>query len=214
MPVLLDMHRFASHLYYYVSLYFNPNFIHILQRFDEEVEVLREKYGDFDPNILVFRLLKQEVTFVTVEVDDLANLKQRRPEQGRVYILGKSHFLSPPALETVDVATLSKKALVVVGDEELATAAREALPATTRTNKKVVELMGSSKVVTERKALKKLGSEMTDEMRMLQVRSEKREKEDRQEKMPTLAQHRRGESKEGHVSMANSKSKSPSPSNT
>lgn len=172
----------------------------------------------------MFRLLKQDVTFVTVEVDDLASLKQRRPEQGRVYLLGRSHFLSPPALETVDVATLSQKALVVAGDEELSTAAREALPANTRTNKKVVELVGSSKVVTEKKALKQLDSEMTDEMRMLQVRSEKREREDRQEKMLTLAQQGGGESQEGHVfrrlnlnpsqlSGANLRSKSPSPSN-
>lgn len=70
----------------------------------------------------------------------------------------------------------------MVGDEALAAVAREALPANTRTSKKAVELMGSTKVVTEKKALKRLGSEMSESMRALQIKTERRQqqKEDRE----------------------------------
>lgn len=41
--------------------------------------------------------------------------------------------------------------------------------------------MGSTKVVTEKKALKRLGSEMSDSMKLLQIKSERKEKEQKEE---------------------------------
>lgn len=70
---------------------------------------------------------------------------------------------------------MNKQALEIAGDEELSAVAREALPANTKTRKKAVELMGSTKVVTEKKALKRLGSEMTESMRALQLKTERKE---------------------------------------
>lgn len=60
----------------------------------------------------------------------------------------------------------------------LSAVAREALPANTKTNNKAVELMGSSKVVTEKKALKRLGSEMSNSMRVLQIKTERKEQKE------------------------------------
>lgn len=67
------------------------------------------------------------------------------------------------------------QALEMAGDDQLFAEAREALPTNTKTSKKAVELMGSTKVVTEKKALKRLGSEMTDDMRALQIKTERKE---------------------------------------
>lgn len=74
----------------------------------------------------------------------------------------------------------------MVGDEKLNTEAREALPANTRTSKKAVELMGSTKVVTEKKALKRLGSEMSDNMRVLQIKTERKEQKEEENRRNLL----------------------------
>lgn len=75
----------------------------------------------------------------------------------------------------------------MVGDEKLNTEAREALPANTRTSKKAVELMGSTKVVTEKKALKRLGSEMSDSMRVLQIKTERKEQKEEENRRNLLS---------------------------
>ncbi|CAM9786780.1 unnamed protein product, partial [Pylaiella littoralis] len=145
------------------------------QRFDEEIEVLRERYGDVDQDALIVKLLLEEFRFTTVEAIDLPTLKKRERDIGKVYLLGQSHFNQTPPPISVDMTSIKPKALEVVGDEQLSAVARETLPANTKTSKKAVELMGSTKVVTEKKALKRLGSEMTDDMRALQVKTERKE---------------------------------------
>lgn len=145
------------------------------QRFEEEMEILKERYDGVDQAALISRLLRQEIKFCVVEKDDLPALAERPRDHARVYVLGHSHFFQSLPSEAVVVNTLTPKALGLAGDEHLSTAAREALPANARVNKKAVELMGSTKVVTEKKALKRLGSEMSEDMRRLQVKTERRE---------------------------------------
>lgn len=139
------------------------------------MEILQEKFSGLDQDVLLSKLLLGEVPFLTVEADSLPSLKARPWEGGRVYILGKSNFLQPPLSEGMVVKSLTPKALVIAGDDNLSTVAREALPDNVRTSKKAMELMGSTKVVTEKKALKRLGSEMTEDMRVLQIKTERRE---------------------------------------
>eukprot|EP00904_Undaria_pinnatifida_P009822 jgi/Undpi1/5970/HiC_scaffold_2.g01244.m1 len=140
------------------------------------MEILRAKHGEIDQNLLLARLLQEEIAFSTVEVSDLPALKLRRRAEGRVYVLGESHFAPPPVEDGgVVVAGLTPKALEMAGDESLSVVARESLPTNAKTKKKAVELMGSMKVVTEKKALKRLGSEMTEDMRTLQLKTERRE---------------------------------------
>lgn len=146
--------------------------------------MLSTKYDEVDRGVLLVRLLQQEINFTTVEVNDLPALKLKRPEEGRVYIVGASLFLQPLPADGVVVASLTPKALDMVGDERLSIVAREAIPANAKTSKKAVELLGSTKVVTEKKALKRLGSEMTDEMRVLQLKTERKEKEEESRREP------------------------------
>lgn len=195
------------------------------QRFEEEVEVLRTKYDEVDKNALVTKLLQEEVAFTTVEAEDLATLKLRPRDEGRVYLLGESNFMQPLPSDVLVVQKLTPKALGIVGDEKLAVVAREALPTNARTKKKAVELMGSTKVVTEKKALKRLGSEMTQGMRVLQMKNDKkelkiqvhREEREREASMHSVAGSNSGEAEGGAVgslvptnSMSNMRLSSPS----
>lgn len=75
-----------------------------------------------------------------------------------------------------------EQALEMAGDERLSAVAREALPANKKTSKKAVELMGSTKVVTEKKALKRLGSEMTESMRVLQLKTERKQQREEEQR--------------------------------
>lgn len=85
-----------------------------------------------------------------------------------------THWTTHPFLHTKNDQN-TKQALEIAGDEQLSAVARDALPANTKTSKKAVELMGSTKVVTEKKALKRLGSEMSDSMKVLQIKTERKE---------------------------------------
>lgn len=114
---------------------------------------MQAKYdGEIDLDVLLCRLLQKELVFSAIEKDDLPALTQRRRDEGKIYVLGDSNFLAPA--DAVVVSTVTPKALGLVGDEQLSVVAREALPANAKVNKKAVELMGSTKVVTEKKALK------------------------------------------------------------
>ncbi|CAN0134995.1 unnamed protein product [Ectocarpus fasciculatus] len=160
---------------------------HLRNRFVEELEVLRAKYGEVDQDGLIVKLLMEEFSFTTVEVTDLQTLKTRPRDKGKVYLLGETNFLQSPPSERVDYSNLKPKALEMVGDEKLNTEAREALPANTKTSKKAVELMGSTKVVTEKKALKRLGSEMSESMRVLQIKTERKEQREEENRRSMLS---------------------------
>lgn len=111
----------------------------------------------------------------------------------------------------------NKQALEIVGDEQLSVVAREALPTNTKTSKKAVELMGSTKVVTEKKALKRLGSEMSDSMRNLQIkmeRKEKREEEHRQANSTSAAPDLGGEGGGGATGATDGLEKALSPTSS
>eukprot|EP00903_Cladosiphon_okamuranus_P008073 g7787.t1 len=162
---------------------------HLRNRFIEEIEVLRSKYGEVDQDALIVKLLMEEFCFTTVEVDDLAALRTQPRDKDKVYLLGETNFGQRPPSTCLELTNLNPKALEMVGDEQLATVARQALPPNTKTSKKAVELMGSNKVVTEKKALKRLGSEMSDSMRVLQLkteRKEQKEEEHRRLNVPTV----------------------------
>ncbi|CAM9229009.1 unnamed protein product [Ectocarpus sp. 13 AM-2016] len=159
---------------------------HLRNRFMEELEVLRAKYGEVDQDGLIVKLLMEEFSFTTVEATDLQTLKTRSRDKGKVYLLGETNFMESPLSERVNYSNLKPKALEMVGDEKLNTEAREALPANTRTSKKAVELMGSTKVVTEKKALKRLGSEMSDSMRVLQIKTERKEQKEEENRRNLL----------------------------
>lgn len=71
--------------------------------------MLREKYGEVDQDALIVKLLIEEISFTTVEANDLPALKLRQRDKGKVYLLGESHFVQeiPPAC--VNVASLKPK---------------------------------------------------------------------------------------------------------
>lgn len=141
-----------------------------------------------DESILISRLIKQELKVKTVEKVDLLALAQRPRDHRCLYVLGDSNFTLPPMAAAEAVAAgLALKALDLAGDEHLAAAAREALPRDLKVGKKAVGLMGSTKVVTEKKALKRLGSEMTDDMKLLQAKNERKEREEERRRGKALS---------------------------
>lgn len=79
------------------------------QRFDEEIEVLRERYGDVDQDALIVKLLLEEFRFTTVEAIDLPTLKKRERDIGKVYLLGQSHFNQTPPPLCVDMTSIKPK---------------------------------------------------------------------------------------------------------
>lgn len=81
----------------------------LLQRFEEELDVLRKKHGEVDRDALVVKLLLEEFSFTTVEVADLPALKSRQRDWGKVYLLGESHFCQTPPSANVDMTTLTPK---------------------------------------------------------------------------------------------------------
>lgn len=87
------------------------------QRFAEELEVLRSKYGDVDQDALVVKLLVEEFSFTTVEADDLPTLKTQPRDKDKVYLLGETNFRQRPPSACVELTSLKPKVTANKGRE-------------------------------------------------------------------------------------------------
>ena len=71
--------------------------------------MLRSKYGELDQDALIVKLLVEEFSFTTVEVDDLPALRTQPRDKDKVYILGETHFGQKPPSACVELTNLKPK---------------------------------------------------------------------------------------------------------